>query len=168
MEIQKTKLEGVLLITHDGFDDFRGNFDEVYNKDLYEKNGISVNFVQDNTSVTYQHVLRGIHGGSETWKLITCIEGRIYFVAVNCDTESKDFGKWESFLLSGGSRKQLLMPAKFGSSYVALSSKVIVHYKQSTYYDQDEKFSYKWNDSRFNIWWPIKNPILSEKDEGSS
>src|SRR3989344_3081129 len=165
MQVQKTKLDGVLLITHDGFEDFRGNFDEVYNKDLYEKNGITVNFVQDNTSVTHQFVLRGIHGGSETWKLITCLEGRLYFVAVNCDEASKDFGKWESFLLTGGNRQQLLVPPKFGSSYVVLSPKVIVHYKQSTYYDQDTKFAYKWNDPRFNIWWPVKNPILSAKDE---
>ena len=165
MQVQKTKLDGVLLITHDGFEDFRGNFDEVYNKDLYEKNGITVNFVQDNTSVTHQFVLRGIHGGSETWKLITCLEGRMYFVAVNCDTESKDFGKWEAFLLTGEDRKQLLIPPQFGSSYVVLSPQVIVHYKQSTYYDQDTKFAYKWNDPRFKIWWPVKNPILSEKDE---
>jgi len=165
MQVQKTKLDGVLLITHAGFEDFRGNFDEVYNRDLYEKNGITVNFVQDNTSVTHQFVLRGIHGGSETWKLITCLEGRLYFVAVNCDEASKDFGKWESFLLTGGNRQQLLVPPKFGSSYVVLSPKVIVHYKQSTYYDQDTKFAYKWNDPRFNIWWPVKNPILSAKDE---
>ena len=165
MEVQKTKLDGVLLIIPEGFEDFRGDFNELYNKELYEKNGIAVNFVQDNISHTQQFVLRGIHGGSETWKLITCVEGRLYFVAVNCDTESKDFGKWESFLLTGESRHQLLIPPKFGSSYVALSPKVVVHYKQSTYYDQDTKFAYKWNDPRFKIWWPIKNPILSEKDE---
>ena len=155
----------MLLITHAGFEDFRGNFDEVYNRDLYEKNGITVNFVQDNTSVTHQFVLRGIHGGSETWKLITCLEGRLYFVAVNCDEASKDFGKWESFILSDVNRHQVLVPPKFGNAHLVLSDIDIFSYKQSQYYDPKDQFTYKWNDPKFNIWWPIADPIISLRDE---
>ena len=165
IKVLKTKLKGVLQIFPGIFKDFRGQFIETYNEELYKKNGINVRFVQDDISVSTKNVLRGIHGDNKTWKLLSCLYGKLYFVVVNCDEDSKDFGEWQSFILSDVNRQQILVPPKYGNAYLVLSKKAIFSYKQSTYYDPKRQFSYKWNDSRFKIKWPIKNPILSERDK---
>jgi len=110
-------------------------------------------------------VLRGIHGDAETWKLISCLHGRFYLVVVNCDQESKDFGKWQSFVLSEHNRHQVLVPPKFGNGHLVLSDVTIFHYKQSTYYHPEGQFTYVWNDPRLKLWWPAKSPIVSMRDE---
>jgi dTDP-4-dehydrorhamnose 3,5-epimerase len=165
LRIEKTKLAGVLLIQLDYFEDHRGEYVETYNEKMYHEAGIDVKFVQDNYSMSTKHVLRGIHGDLETGKLISCLYGKFYLVVVNCNTDSKDFGKWQSFVLSDKNRLQVLVPPKYGNGHLVLSNKTIFHYKQSTYYDPRKQFTYKWNDPKFNIWWPIKNPILSQRDE---
>ncbi|MHC4073255.1 MAG: dTDP-4-dehydrorhamnose 3,5-epimerase [Planctomycetota bacterium] len=164
IEVSRTELEGVLLIKPYIFEDHRGQFVETYNEEPYRKNGIDVKFVQDDISISSKNVLRGIHGDSQTHKLLSCLHGKLYFVVVNCDTESTDFGKWQSFILSDKSRMQVLVPPKYGNAYLVLSDEATFHYKQSTYYNRKKQFTYKWNDSRFNIWWPIENPILSQRD----
>ena len=165
IKVSKTQLDGVLLVNPDVFEDFRGQYIETYNKELYRKNGIDIKFVQDDISVSIKNVLRGIHGDSETWKLVSCLYGKFYFVVVNCDVDSKNFGKWQSSILSDVNRLQVLVPPKHGNAHLVLSNKAIFHYKQSTYYNPAKQFTYKWNDPRFKIRWPIKNPILSQRDE---
>jgi dTDP-4-dehydrorhamnose 3,5-epimerase len=165
MNITKTKLEGVLLIKLETFEDFRGQYIETYNEGLYTKNGIDTKFIQDDISISSKNVLRGIHGDSETWKLVSCLYGSFYLVVVNCDTESKNFGLWEAFTLSDKNRQQVLIPPKHGNGHLVLSDQAIFHYKQNTYYNPKGQFTYKWNDSTLNLWWPIKNPILSQRDE---
>jgi len=165
MEILKTDLKGVLEIKPDVFEDFRGEYIETYNEAAYKENGIGVKFIQDDISVSTRNVLRGIHGDNETWKLISCLHGRFYLVVVNCDKQSADFGKWRSFILSDKNRLQILVPPKYGNAHLVLSETTIFHYKQSTYYDRSKQFTYKWDDPELNIWWPIKNPILSQRDE---
>jgi dTDP-4-dehydrorhamnose 3,5-epimerase len=168
MIITKTKLDGVLLIKLDGFEDHRGEYVELYNEKLYRSKGININFVEDDISIATRGVIKGIHGDSSTWKLISCLHGRFYLVVVNCDIESNDYGKWESFVLSDTNKHQVLVPPKYGNGHLCLSEKSIFHYKQSEYYDSSRQFTVKWNDSKFNIWWPIKNPILSKRDETGS
>lgn len=165
MKIRKANQKGVLLIKPNIFEDFRGEYVETYNEELYGKNGIDIKFVQDDISVSTKNVLRGVHGDSETWKLISCLYGKLYFVVVNCDVNSENFGKWEPFVLSDVNRLQVLVPPKYGNAHLILSNKAIFHYKQSTYYNPEKQFTYKWNDPKFSIWWPIKNPILSQRDE---
>lgn len=164
IKVLKTKLDQVLLMRPEIFKDFRGENFEVYNDRVYKKTGVRINFVQDNVSVSKKNVLRGIHGDTKTYKLVTCLEGEIYFVVVNCDSASKDFGKWVSFHLSDKNKLQVLVPPKFGNAHLVLSPKAVFYYKWSEYYKPYGQFSYKWNDPRFNIKWPIKNPILSERD----
>jgi dTDP-4-dehydrorhamnose 3,5-epimerase len=166
MEVKTTNLPGVLLVRLDSFEDHRGEYVETYNEELYRQNGIAVHFVQDDISVSTRHVLRGIHGDQITWKLVSCLYGRFYFVVVNCDPSSSDYGKWQSFTLSDKNRLQVLVPPKYGNAHLAMSEQIIFHYKQSTYYNRAGQFTYKWNDPQFNIWWPIKQPIVSERDEG--
>ena len=138
---------------------------EIYNEELYRKNGIEVKFVQDDISVSTKNVLRGIHGDYQTYKLLSCLHGKLYFVVVNCDTDSADFGKWQSFTLSDVNRLQVLVPPKYGNGHLVLSDVTIFHYKQSTYYNPKIQFTYKWDDPKFNIRWPTKKPILSQRDE---
>jgi len=165
IKVLKTNLAGVLQIFPDIFEDFRGQFLETYNEKLYKKDGINIEFIQDDIAVSKKNVLRGIHGDNETWKLVSCLYGKLYFVVINCDKDCKDFGKWQSFILSDKNRQQILVPPKHGNAYLVLSEKAIFSYKQSTYYNPKGQFSYKWNDPKFNIKWPIKNPILSERDK---
>lgn len=165
MQISKTKLDGVLLLKPEVFEDFRGQYVETYNEQFCRDNGIDVKFVQDDISVSSKHVLRGIHGDAETWKLVSCMHGKFYLVVVNCDKESPSYGKWQSFVLSDVNRHQVLIPPKHGNGHVVLSETAIFHYKQNTYYNPKGQFTYIWNDPQLKIWWPVKNPLLSQRDE---
>ena len=84
---------------------------------------------------------------------------------VNWDKDSPQFGNWASFVLSDQNRLQVLVPPKFGNGHLVQSELTVFHYKQSTYYDRAGQFTLLWNDPKLNIWWPIKNPILSMRDE---
>jgi dTDP-4-dehydrorhamnose 3,5-epimerase len=165
MHVSKTNLVGVLFIKLEAFEDHRGYYLETYNEKLYHEHGITVKFVQDDISVSSRHVLRGIHGDADTWKLVSCLYGEFYLIVLNCDRQSKEYGKWESFTLSDANRCQVLIPPKYGNGHVVLSERAIFHYKQSTYYNPKRQFTYKWNDPQFNISWPVKAPILSRRDE---
>lgn len=165
MKVAKTQLEGVLFIKLEAFEDHRGYYVETYNEKLYQEHGIATKFVQDDISVSMHRVLRGIHGDGETWKLVSCLHGKFYLVVVNCDRESKGFGKWQSFVLSDTNHCQVLIPPKHGNGHVVLTEQAIFHYKQSTYYNPKGQFTYKWNDPQLKVWWPVKDPILSQRDD---
>ena len=79
--------------------------------------------------------------------------------------KSDEFKKWQGFTLSASNRLQVLIPPSFGNGHVVLTETAIFHYKQTTYYNRDGQFMIKWNDPNYNFWWPVKNPILSERDE---
>ncbi len=167
MKVEKTKLDGVLQITPPTlFEDWRGEYVETYNEQLYREQGIDVQFVQDDISVSDRHVLRGLHGDASTWKLISCLYGKFYLVVVNNDPESPQYRQWASFVLSDANRKQVLIPPKFGNGHLVLSDKAIFHYKQNTYYDRAGQFTLLWNDPELNLWWPVPNPLVSRRDAG--
>ena len=165
MQLENTKLDGVKLIKPGIFEDFRGLYVETYNRDLYQKNGIDVDFKQDDISISSQHVLRGIHGDSETWKLISCHMGSFYLIVVNNDPTSIQYRQWQGFTLSENNHHQVLVPPKFGNGHLVLSERAMFHYKQNTYYNPAGQFTIRWNDPQYSMWWPIKNPILSRRDE---
>ena len=165
MIVEKTKLNGVLLIKLEVFEDHRGYYIETYNEDVYKKNGIGVKFVQDDISVSKKNVLRGIHGDRKTWKLISCLEGKFYLVLINNDENSSQYKQRASFTLSEQNRIQILVPPRFGVGHLVISKRAIFHYKQSTYYNPKEQFTIVWNDPEYKIFWPSKNPILSKRDK---
>lgn len=166
MKVEKTSLEGVLcVIPPTIFEDYRGSYIETYNEKIYREAGMGIHFVQDDISMSRKNVLRGIHGDAETWKLVSCLYGEFYLVVVNCDKDSSNFGKWESFNLSDTNRNQILIPPKYGNGHLILSEQAIFHYKQSTYYNPKGQFTYKWDDPQLKISWPVKEPILSERDK---
>ena len=165
LTVEDTKLPNVKLIKPSVFEDFRGEYVMMYSEKEYKAAGVDIEFVEDDMSVSSKNVLRGLHGDSNTWKMVSCLHGKFYLAVVNCDQESPYFGKWQSFTLSDRNRYQVLIPPKHGNGHVVLSEKAIFHYKQSKYYNPDAQFTYLWNDPKFDIWWPIKTPMLSQRDE---
>jgi len=168
MKVEATKLHGVKLITPPTmFEDFRGSYIEIYNRDLYREAGITTDFIQDDISTSTRHVLRGLHGDATTTKLVSCLSGKFYIVILDMDPSSPTYKQWEGFTLSDTNRLQLLIPPKHGNGHVVLSDSAIFHYKQNTQYDRSGQFTVLWNDPAYKIWWPIKNPILSRRDDGT-
>ena len=165
MEVETTGLKGVLAITPPtNFEDFRGSYVEIYNRELFHEAGITQDFIQDDISTSTRGVLRGIHGDGKTWKLISCLYGTFYFVVVNNDPESDEYKKSIAFTLSDRNRLQILVPPKFGNGHLVLSNEAIFHYKQTTTYDRASQFTIKWDDPNYGIWWPTTSPILSQRD----
>jgi len=170
MKIEKTKLDGVLLIKPEMYEDFRGGYSMTYNEKVYDqafsKFGLNqIRFVEDDISYSYKHVLRGIHGSYDTAKLISCLEGKFYFVVVNNIADHPQYGEWISFTLSERNRFQVYVPEGFGNAHLVMSNKAIFSYKQSAYYNPDGQFTLLWNDPKLNIWWPIKEPVMSIRDQ---
>ena len=165
MNVQKTPLDGVLLIEPPtNFEDFRGSYVELYNKVLYHKAGIFEEFLQDDISTSRKNVLRGLHGDRTTTKLISCLQGAFYLVVVNNKPDSPEYLKWTSFTLSDRNRLQVLIPPGFANGHLVISDTAIFHYKQTTLYDRSSQFTLMWNDQSLDIWWPIKDPVLSRRD----
>lgn len=169
MEIIKTNLNGVKLLRPSiVFEDHRGHIFEHYNAISYNEQGIGL-FAQDTISISYHGVIRGLHGDDRTIKLVSCLKGRIYAVVVNYIEGHQQFLEWESFILTGENRLQLLIPPMFGNGYQVLSDKAIYHYKLSVAYrGQDKQFSLNPFDPKLRIPWPIGSPILSKRDRGAS
>ena len=166
MKIYKTNLKGVLKIKLNPFIDFEEKYLEIFNKELFKKTKKKINFIQDDISISKKNVLRGIHGDNRTSKLITCLYGKFLLVVVNNDKKSKQYRKYQKFILSDKNNIQILVPNKFGNGHYVISEKAIFHYKQNTLYNRKSQFTLKWNDKKLKIKWPkgIK-PILSKRDK---
>ena len=167
LETIKTKLDGVLIIKPlTDFEDFRGHYVELYEKPSYQAAGIDYDFIQDDIVVSRRNVLRGIHGSANNAKLVTCLHGAFYLVAVNNIADSPQFGMWQGFTLSDRDHEQVLLPPGFGNAHLVLTYMAIFHYRQTITYDRAGQFTLAWNDPRLGIKWPIDRPILSERDGG--
>ena len=165
--VHKTKLDGVLLIeAPTNFHDFRGEYVEIYNRDLYHRAGITADFRQDDISVSTRHVLRGLHGDQRTTKLVSCLYGKFYLVVVNNDPASPQYRQWISFTLSDKNRQAVLIPPKHANGHLVMSDMAMFHYKQDSDYDRAGQFTLLWDDPELNIWWPVNTPIISRRDAG--
>lgn len=164
LQVEETKLKGVMLIKPFVHEDARGNFYETYNEKEYREAGLTAYFIQDDISCSTKGVLKGMHGDAGTVKLVQCVYGSVYAVILNCDEGSPDFGKWQSFTLSAENKCQLYIPPMYGNGYYVTSDIAVYSYKQSTYYGEYKQFTYKWNDPRFGIEWPSEAQIISERD----
>jgi len=165
MKFYKTKLDGVYLIKPYIFKDFRGSYTEIYNNEIFKKSKKKIRFIQDDISISKKNVLRGIHGDKRTWKLISCLYGKFYFIVVNNNKKSKQFRQWFSIILDDKSKNMILIPPKFGNGHYVLSKTAIFYYKQSTLYNRNSQFTINWQDKDFKFKWPCKNPILSKRDK---
>lgn len=169
MGIEKTSIEGVVVIHPQVFEDVRGFFLESYNEEKYTKIGISGNFVQDNLSKSKRGVLRGLHfqtGDFAQGKLVQVIRGKVWDVAVDMRKNSKTYGKWFGIELSGENHTQFWIPPGLAHGFVTLEDDTIFSYKCTALYAPDHEGGILWNDSTLNIAWPIdlKEVRVSEKD----
>lgn len=166
MEIQKTNLHKVFLIKPSVYEDSRGFFLETYNKKRYHEYGIPNSFVQDNYSRSTKGVLRGLHFqiNNPQGKLVSCLRGSVYDVAVDINPNSSTYGHYYGVELSELNKYQLWIPPGYAHGFYVLSDIADFHYKCTDYYFPEDQGGIIWNDNLINIEWPSKNPILSEKD----
>jgi dTDP-4-dehydrorhamnose 3,5-epimerase len=149
--------------------DSRGTIFTTYNKELYNQflpDGLE--FIHDKFAESKKDVLRGLHGDTKTWKLITCIHGEIFEVVVDMRPDSPTYLKWDSFELNDKNKKQILVPPNFVNGYCVLNDFSIFHYKlayEGEYIDAGDQMVVKWDDRRLGINWPVKNPILQPRDK---
>lgn len=167
VNFKESNLIGVYIINPiSTFEDYRGEYIQLYSKKEYDiLLPEDIYFVEDDISITYKNCFKGIHGDDGTYKLISCLHGCFYLVILNYDKNSPDYGKSTSFTLSDKNKIQILVPPKFGNGHLAISDVSIFHYKQTNYYEPSRQFTIRWNDPQFNIRLPIKDPILSRRDE---
>jgi dTDP-4-dehydrorhamnose 3,5-epimerase len=163
LRISKCDIEDARVIDLDCFEDHRGVYVEIYNEALYDGQKLP-KFVQDDYSISRRDVLRGLHGDQDTWKLITCPIGQIYFVILDVRKNSPSFNKWQSFVISEQNHRQILVPPGCANGHLVTSERAMFHYKQSTYYSRNQ-FTVRWDDPQYKLWWPIANPILSRRDQ---
>lgn len=168
-EFEKLELDGVVLIKPKVFGDNRGFFMETYKKSDFVNYGINVEFVQDNHSQSVKGVLRGLHYQAlpkPQSKLIKCLKGKIYDVAVDIRKNSKTFGKWVKAELSDENNHMLFIPAGFAHGFVVLSDVAEILYKTDTEFSAEHDRGLLWCDEDINVDWGIDfEPILSEKDK---
>ena len=167
MEVIDLSLSGLKLIKPNVYRDTRGFFLETYQHKLYESFGITTPFVQDNHSFSQQGCIRGMHFQSFPGqaKLVRVGVGKIFDVAVDIRPDSPTFGKWEGVILDDQMHHQLFIPVGFAHGFCVLSPEAHVMYKVSSPYDPKYEKGFRWDDSTVNIEWPVKNPIVSERDQ---
>jgi dTDP-4-dehydrorhamnose 3,5-epimerase len=169
LKVTSLDISDLLLLEPQVFGDERGFFLESYHKKTFEEAlGRRVDFVQDNHSGSGKNVLRGLHYQvkSPQAKLVRCLAGRIYDVAVDLRPDSASFGRWLGVELSAENKKQLWLPEGLAHGFLALSERAEVFYKASDYYAPAQERTLQWNDPHLAIDWPLggAEPILSDKD----
>lgn len=169
MNVIKTEIPDVLIFEPKVFSDERGFFMESFNQKVFEEAvGRKIEFVQDNHSKSTKGVLRGLHYQVEPYaqgKLVRCIAGEVFDVAIDIRKDSETFGKWVGVNISSENKRQLWIPEGFAHGFLVLSDSADFLYKTSNYYSPVHERGIVWNDPTININWPINiDKILSEKD----
>lgn len=169
MKVIETEIEDLYIIEPQVFGDNRGWFMESWSQKKMKEAGLFYNFVQDSHSFSaIKGTLRGLHfqkGSSSQAKLVRCIKGAVFDVAVDLRKNSKTYKKWVGCILSEENKKQFLIPRGFAHGFLTLTDNVEFVYKADNYYDPQADRNIIWNDEEINIGWGIENPILSEKDK---
>jgi dTDP-4-dehydrorhamnose 3,5-epimerase len=169
MQIEKTPLEGVLILHPRVFPDSRGFFFESYNEQCFRDLGLCRTWVQDNHSRSVKNTVRGLHFqiGRGQDKLIRCIRGVIWDVVVDIRPDSPTLGQWFGCDLSEENKLMLYIPVGFAHGYAVLSDEADVVYKCSNLYDPKLESGFRWNDPQVGVAWPVNDPILSPRDRTS-
>jgi len=168
MRVEEMSIPEVLLLKRDRFTDSRGWFTELHNEASLQAAGFNVRFVQDNLSRSAPGVLRGLHfqRDPEQGKLVTCLAGRIYDVAVDIRPGSTTFGQHVAVELSADGGESLWVPAGFAHGFVVLGSEpALVTYKVDQHRSPTGERGIIWNDPTLAIPWPIEIPHLSDRDQ---
>jgi dTDP-4-dehydrorhamnose 3,5-epimerase len=164
------------LTTPDIFKDERGYFYESWNKKKFQEMiGKQADFVQDNKSFSKKGVLRGLHyqlNPLPQGKLVSCLKGQIYDVAVDLRKDSKTFSEWVGVFLDENNKKQFWVPEGFAHGFLTISESAEVSYKTTNFWDKNLERCIKWDDKKLAINWPLKilnlsRPFLSNKDNNA-
>ena len=166
MKFVETELPGVILVEPQVHRDDRGFFLETYHVEKFAAGGIDGRFVQDNHSKSQRGTLRGLHA---QWrrpqgKLVRCLDGEIWDVAVDVRKGSPTFGRWVGVTLSSDDFRQLWVPPGFLHGFVVTSETAEVEYKCTDVYDPGFELGALWNAPDIGIAWPVDEPILSGKN----
>lgn len=169
MQFVPLEIQDMVLITPKVFEDERGFFLESFREDRFFEAGIPAKFVQDNHSASSRGVLRGLHYQIQQaqGKLLRCVAGEIFDVAVDLRRSSPTFGRWASAVLSAENKQMLWVPPGFAHGFYVVSERAELLYKTSDYYAPQHERSLLWNDPALGIPWPLvdgQSPILSKKD----
>lgn len=166
MNFLPTELPGVTLIEPEVFQDARGFFLESYHQAKFAAAGLDVTFVQDNHSRSVRGALRGLHAQRRRpqGKLVRVIAGEIFDVVVDIRPDSPTFGRWLGVVLSAENFRQLYVPPGFVHGFCVVGDAAEVLYKCTAPYDPTDEIGVVWNDPEIGVDWPIRSPLLSEKD----
>tara|TARA_R110002072_G_scaffold83655_4_gene189755 strand:+ start:4453 stop:4995 length:543 start_codon:yes stop_codon:yes gene_type:complete len=167
MKIEKTKIDGLLIIHPAVFEDERGYFFESYHKKKLIEAGLDKTFVQDNLSKSMKNVLRGLHFQNPPFsqgKLVQVIKGTVLDIAVDIRKNSPTYGQHVAIELSEHNKTLFYLPPGFAHGFLTLEDETIFSYKCTQYYNKESEGSIRWNDSDLGINWGINDAIISEKD----
>jgi dTDP-4-dehydrorhamnose 3,5-epimerase len=165
-----TELDGLVLIEPEVYGDERGFLLETFRPDAWRDLGVNVEFVQENHSrSTHRATLRGLHFQTDPGqaKLVRCLRGKIWDVAVDLRRDSPTFGRWEGHELDDELHHQLLIPVGFAHGFCVLTDAADVAYKLSSAYVAETEGAIAWDDPEIGIEWPVSDPVLSERDRNA-
>ena len=167
MQIIKTPIEGLLVINPKIFGDDRGYFFESWSEESFAKNGLNLDFVQDNQSLSSKGVLRGLHFQNPPFaqgKLVRVIKGAVLDVVVDIRKESTTYGQHFSIELNEENKTIFWIPPGFAHGFLTLKDNTIFTYKCTGVYNKESEGALLWNDKDLNINWKVNDPLVSEKD----
>ena len=168
MIIKKGKIKGIFEINLEPHKDHRGFFMRTYDEKMFRNHGLHESWVQESHSYSKEkNILRGLHFQYPPYaeaKLIRVVTGEIFTVVVDLRKGSPTFGKWESMVLSESNNKMIYISRGFAMGMCTLTDNCTLLYKIDNYYVPESQGAIKWNDSDIGINWPVKNPIVSERD----
>ena len=161
-------IKDIIVFTPRKYNDTRGFFYENFNyRDFFKYSDYLFNVVQENVSYSKKDTLRGLHFQKSYYaqsKIINVIKGCILDIVVDIRPNSKNFSKWTSYVLNDESNESLFVPHGFAHGFLALKEETIVSYKVDKPYNVNAERSIAWNDKTIGIDWPIKEPVISQKD----
>ncbi len=164
MKILKDKrLKEIKIFKPDIFKDFRGEIWTKWEKKFFK----NIKFNLSKYTISKKNVLRGFHGDTKSWKLVSCIKGEVLNVIVDYRKSSKNYLRYSSIILNDKNKLSVFIPPKFLNSWLCLSKDCIYSYDYSfkgNYNDVKNQISLRWNDAKINYKWPVKKPILSRRD----
>ncbi len=167
MHIEKTHIEGLLVIQPTVFGDHRGYFMESFNEAVFQSRGLPTDFVQDNQSLSNKGILRGLHFQAPPYaqgKLVRVIKGAVLDVALDIRAHSPTYGQHFALELNESNKTMLWIPPGFAHGFATLADETIFFYKCTALYDKTSEGGVLWNDPALGINWGISNPVLSDKD----
>ncbi|MCL4454661.1 MAG: dTDP-4-dehydrorhamnose 3,5-epimerase [Deinococcus sp.] len=166
-EFQPLNIPEIILVSAQSFTDERGYFMETFKRSVFAEHGISAPLVQDNLSSSHQGVIRGLHFQKPPraqGKLVMCLRGEIFDVALDIRKGSPHYGKWVSARLSEENKNMLWVPEGFAHGFQVLSKSALVFYKVTDEFSPAHELGIRWNDPEIGIEWPVANPTVSARD----